>query len=200
MFKKVRIFVLLIFTIHGCLAMEDAAKNQALRRAVREGNISTVENLLKEGVNVNSQDKRGRTPMHIAAKYGRAEVARILIKYKPFLHQPDKKGTGPLHVAASHGRDDVIRVLAAAHVWLDTQDNDGDTALHRALYKDNIHLALILIDLGANLETLNNNSRGPLDVASTDALAAIQNHVAKKMREQEARPVLEAWGYHSSRR
>ena len=42
-----------------------------LTQAVKEKDLETIELLIKKGVDVNSKDKSGYTPLHWAAEYSR---------------------------------------------------------------------------------------------------------------------------------
>ena len=72
-------------------------------------------------------------PLHIASRYERAGVARMLLEYGADMNAQDKKCITPLHVASMHG------ILAIAHVLVehganaDAEDNKGRTPFQVAL-------------------------------------------------------------------
>lgn len=51
-------------------------EERKLRIAVGLNNVATVERLLKEGVDPKVTDIKERSPLHIAASKGYAEIAR----------------------------------------------------------------------------------------------------------------------------
>jgi FOG: Ankyrin repeat len=51
-----------------------------LQRAIEQGDIKAVKFLLDTGkVNINSQDCRGNTPLHYAARSNQPEIAKLLL-------------------------------------------------------------------------------------------------------------------------
>lgn len=57
------------------------------------GDVKGVEDLLNEGIDVNSIDLDGRTALHIAACEGHAEVARLLLTRKANIDARDRWGS-----------------------------------------------------------------------------------------------------------
>jgi Ankyrin repeat len=52
-----------------------------------------VEELLKDGVDVNSIDLDGRTAMHIAACEGHLEVVKLLLRWRANVNARDRWGS-----------------------------------------------------------------------------------------------------------
>lgn len=52
-----------------------------------------MEELLKEGVDVNSIDLDGRTAMHVAACEGHLEVAKLLLRWRANVNARDRWGS-----------------------------------------------------------------------------------------------------------
>ena len=59
-----------------------------LHHAAAQGNLDEVEVLTHPGV-VNLPDKKGRTPLHHAAKGGNVAVAKYLLKHGALLDMSD---------------------------------------------------------------------------------------------------------------
>jgi ankyrin repeat protein len=57
------------------------------------GDVKGVEDLLNEGIDVNSIDLDGRTALHIAACEGHVEVAKLLLSRKANLDARDRWGS-----------------------------------------------------------------------------------------------------------
>lgn len=60
-----------------------------LALATQNGHISTVKYLFEHGVDVNSSDQRGRTPLMEAAFWGYAQILYILLQQGVDRHRKD---------------------------------------------------------------------------------------------------------------
>ena len=61
-------------------ALAMPVQSAPIHDAVRDGDTAKLEQLLSEGVNVNTKDALVGTPLHMAAMTGRADAARILLE------------------------------------------------------------------------------------------------------------------------
>ncbi|GAB1200473.1 hypothetical protein APSETT444_009846 [Aspergillus pseudonomiae] len=78
--------------------------------------------LLQRGVNVNVQDSRGQTPLHIAAQCGHLGVVRLLLATEHIdVNARDHHGSTPLHVASEKGHVEVVQLLVAHGARLDAR-------------------------------------------------------------------------------
>ena len=59
-----------------------------------------MKNLLKEGIDINSRNKLGITPLYTAVFHKRVQLVSYLIKRKADVNVADHEGLAPLHVAA----------------------------------------------------------------------------------------------------
>lgn len=74
-----------------------------------------VTYLLNAGADVNSTDKDGKTPLHMAAGSNQVEIVRLLILAGADINKPDKFIMDtPLHIASSRGNYKVVKQLLAA--------------------------------------------------------------------------------------
>ncbi|KAI1421122.1 ankyrin repeat and SOCS box protein 7 [Xylaria sp. FL1777] len=77
---------------------------EALRVASACGASSTVQLLVRRGVDVNSKDGNGRTCLHHALSYGHMEVAGFLVSKGAGLIIEDKIGSTPIDLAVRGGQ------------------------------------------------------------------------------------------------
>ena len=66
----------------------------------------------------------------------------------------------------------VLEELAKEHVWVHAADGEGKTALHRALARNHIEIAKILIERGADVTLINRRDRLPLLISAYDKRCA----------------------------
>ncbi|XVE80830.1 hypothetical protein DITRI_Ditri15bG0011800 [Diplodiscus trichospermus] len=77
------------------------------------GDVKGVEDLLNEGIDVNSIDLDGRTALHIAACEGHAEVVRLLLSRKANIDARDRWGSTAAADAKYYGNIEIYNVLKA---------------------------------------------------------------------------------------
>ncbi|MGA9669286.1 MAG: ankyrin repeat domain-containing protein [Terracidiphilus sp.] len=105
-----------------------------IHAAARDGDLKTVESLLKEHPDlVSSKDEKyGQTPLHIAAFSDHADVAKLLIADKADVNAKANNGSTPLHLAAAKGNKDMVELLLASGADVNAVDHDGWSPLHSA--------------------------------------------------------------------
>jgi hypothetical protein len=63
----------------------------------------SLKELLASGININTNDKHGRSALHVTAMLGQTEVARYLLSKGADVNAKDRLGRSPLMVSASLG-------------------------------------------------------------------------------------------------
>ena len=107
-----------------CAGSENAFGNTALHAAVRSGSADVVKLLLERGADINKQNHRGSSALHIAcflASNGKDDDAGedLYLKIGEILLSNDKlqidlrdvNGYTPLHIAAQRGCDEMVKLL-----------------------------------------------------------------------------------------
>ena len=108
----------------------------ALHQAAQGGHLKVVKELIKNGANVDAQNKYGGTALHTAAWNGHLEVVQELVRRHPDLvHTRDKRNMTPLHSASC-----------------------GHTVIH-------VEMAKELLRHGADVTAVNVDNQTPLDIA-----------------------------------
>ncbi|KAH9726730.1 hypothetical protein KPL70_008391 [Citrus sinensis] len=77
------------------------------------GDVKGVEDLLNEGIDVNSIDLDGRTALHIAACEGHVEVVKLLLSKKANIDARDRWGSTAAADAKYYGNVEVYNILKA---------------------------------------------------------------------------------------
>jgi hypothetical protein len=113
------------------LAAGSAVPDHALGLAARGGLDRFIKVLLERGVSPDAGNSWGYTPLHHAAKYGKASTIELLLASgaKPSVNASND-GFTPLHLAVIDRRLEAVELLIAAQADLAAVDDDGRTPLH----------------------------------------------------------------------
>ena len=103
----------------------DARKEQPLYYAVKQGSMSMIIELLKNGaLNVWSDDQ-GRNIIHVAIDENQFSVARALaLRFNDLLNQSDRLGRYPLHYAARRCSEHLVQTFLSIGAKADVQDRE----------------------------------------------------------------------------
>lgn len=117
--------------------------------ATKANHKAIVEMLVEAGVDINWQDKTGETALHIAARFGHDECARVLLKgtaeQKADLELAEKSfAWTPLHIAAVDGHLSVAQLLVDAGADVNKLDSSGWTAKEHAALRGHLPIARLL--------------------------------------------------------
>jgi ankyrin repeat protein len=118
----------------------------------REPNLNLISDLITLGANLDwkNENDSNRTPLYVAAYWGKVEIARMLIDAGADVDVKDNNDDTSLHVAIKYGRVEVVRILIDAGANLNVQNNQGETPVHYAAMNGNPGIARMLIDAGAD--------------------------------------------------
>ncbi len=105
--------------------------SQAMLQAAREGDLKSLEQLLKRGCDPNVETF-GRTPLLSAAAFGYATLVDRLLAAGAEVDRAGQFGRTALHEAASSGSCTVVRALLEAGASPTCPDDVGLTPLHLA--------------------------------------------------------------------
>ncbi len=144
--------------------------------AAAYGNIAMMRSLIDEqgaAKDINTQDKWGRTPLHMAAYMGYADAIPILASAGACVNTPDHNGVTPVFVAAQTGDEAVIIALkAAGATTIDTPNKNGITPVLIASGKGHANVITVLKNLGATtFDTPNAHGTTPILYAALSSHA-----------------------------
>lgn len=192
--------VCIVSTIGICQSSENS--NAELKGAAdlhsmsRHGELEILEKIIAKGVDVNTQDDDGKTPLHLALDI---ETADLLIAAGANPDILDNNGNSILHYAAYRGATDILENWAQDTILLEHKNNAGRTALmsairanqkesvkvllqagaifnardsfglfplHYATKKDSPEIVKLLVEAGANIDCTDNDNSTPLHYAA----------------------------------
>lgn len=166
-----------------------------LHQALIDINEDKVRLLVKEGADVNTLDKNGKTALHLASSIGRYSLVEFLVEAGADVHVKDNKHKTALVYAIEKNHIKVIVYLsnkanepvlkakedtifsAAKNAKMeevayylsqndiDAVNEDGKTALHIACEAGQFEIAAFLLNHGANIKLLDHDGRSAVNYA-----------------------------------
>jgi glycerophosphodiester phosphodiesterase len=139
------------------LRQDSPRSSAALLLATKADFVEIVRILVQAGVDINQADDQGETALHVAARFGHDECARILLAGSA-THQcstelPEKTyGWTPLLIAAVDGNLGVVELLIEAGADLYRQDSSGWNAKEHASLRGHISIAMRLAEVTAQTD------------------------------------------------
>eukprot|EP00930_Biecheleria_cincta_P094929 TRINITY_DN8666_c0_g1_i1.p1 TRINITY_DN8666_c0_g1~~TRINITY_DN8666_c0_g1_i1.p1 ORF type:complete len:772 (+),score=124.53 TRINITY_DN8666_c0_g1_i1:220-2535(+) len=133
------------------------------------GAIGSLKEFISDGRNLSVRDARGRTPLHVAAEVGKAEVVSFLLESNMCLEDGTYDGMLPLHFAAAGGHAAACHMLLEYRASVDVVQQHGDTPLHLAAEAASSSVASMLLDFRASLTEPNDAGLGALHRAAARA-------------------------------
>ena len=85
-----------------------------LIKAVKDGNLEKVKDLIEKKTDVNCKDKYSQTPLMWAAAVGNADIVRYLIDHGANISHKDKNNENALTIAENFEHDEIINILKTA--------------------------------------------------------------------------------------
>lgn len=124
---------------------------------------------------VNAYSHDGWTPLHLAAFFGRPDIAHIVLANGAdvLARSKNEMENTPLHAAVAGKRSDIAAVLLAHGAEANSRQHGGWTPLHAAAQNDDYELARLLISFGADVKARADNQQTAHDLALTKGHASI---------------------------
>ena len=156
----------------------------SLLEAAIKGDTASVKGLLDKGVNPNTKDDDGRTPLTEAASYGHTEIVKLLISKGGNLWAKKKDGQTPMSLAGSHaevvqlikhnmdlldaarnGDNKAVQTLLDNGAYVNVRDAEGRTPLTEAAWENRVDTVKLLLDKGADPNVKKDDGTSPLSIA-----------------------------------
>lgn len=147
------------------LPTKDEVLYQPIHWAASRGNVHVIEYLLEQGVNIESPDGTGVTPLIVSAQFYQPLTMSWLIHKGGNPHACDKMGDSALHWASYKGDFDCFIVLLRLGLDATTLDSYKQNALHLAVLGHNLTLIDKCLELGCGINTKDQAGNTPMNLA-----------------------------------
>ena len=126
-----------------------------------------IPKLIADGADIEATDRAGRTPLHLAAQYGRnADLVKALLAAGADPEACDENRQTPLHRAAAFSDNaDVSKALLEAGAARNARDTRKRTPLHLAAREGRFAGVTALLAAGADIEARDEDGATPLHLA-----------------------------------
>lgn len=137
-----------------------------LMKATFEGDTATVENLIREGAEVNEANKHKSTALTLAAEFGKTDVAKLLLAEGAEINVQDNDGDSPLLLAIMRDHRDIVDLLMEKGASFEVKNKKGQNPLYFASLNGNVKLVKKLIDSGVDSNSRDAHNSTPLTLAA----------------------------------
>ena len=139
----------------------------ALMQAAEKGKVAVVRKLLRQGVDVNTRNRHGRTALFHAATYGQKKVVQVLLAHGADVNIPEEEGQilagrTPLMAATGHGHAAIVQALLDKGARVEAKDGYGGTALRSAAAGGHVTVVRMLLSKGADVNSKDRWGKTPL--------------------------------------
>ncbi|MCP4696239.1 MAG: PQQ-binding-like beta-propeller repeat protein [Gammaproteobacteria bacterium] len=157
---------------------ERAEKNDMLAvgvliEAAAAGDLTTVKEQLAQGLEVDSADKNGITPLLAASLRGRETMVAYLLKKGATVDQASKKGVTPLSMATFSGSLEVVRRLLDHGAAVKPPKAEGVDSLLMAVMNNRLSILNLFLERGADGQRYYPNGQSLLMVAAKHSETAL---------------------------
>lgn len=156
-----RILPIILFSlavITGCSTIHSSA---------RSGDRDAVQGFLKDGVDINSKNEAGNTPLIIASGYGHTSIVEYLLSKGADVNIKGQNGYTALMFAADQNHDAIVSILIKAGARIEETSTDvmGNTALGISVLGSADKSFKLLLDNGAKIDYINRKNLSIADLA-----------------------------------
>jgi ankyrin repeat protein len=155
------------------IRLSAAAADAEIVSAVKSGDRTTVQRLVKQHADVNASEPDGTTALHWAVRSDDVETVRLLLRGGANAKAANRYGVTPLSLAAVNGDAAVIALLLDRGADPNTASEDGETVLMTAARTGKVDVVRALLIRGAKP-----NAKENFQGETALMWAAAENHVA----------------------
>lgn len=154
------------------------ALNYELYKMEREERLRVVEVLIDLGTAVGGADDDGDQPVHLAVTSSNMDAVSKLCQHGADINSRNKAGWTPLHFLArtwySHSYGALDKAVDELGADVKIGNNVGEVPLHEAARQFAVGNCFNLVDLGSDVDSVDNAGRTPLMVACVGSSERLQ--------------------------
>ena len=165
-----------------------AKAEDSIFAAIRLNNILALNDHISSGIDLNTINEDGSTPLHRAVEGDtntereteNLEIIELLIDKGADVNGKDDNDDTPLHLSTNRN---ISELLIAQGADVNAKDCFGGTPLHSIIFNEDKDLVALLITNGADLNSMNEDGQTPLDYLSSEELEGVTAEIAILLRK-----------------
>ena len=148
---KILVFLLAFGSMSACeekpidFPKQEMMQDTQIINLVKKNDIAAVKSALDSGVNVNTQDKRGRSLLLLATIDKQPEMAKLLVSYKADVNLQDGQQDSPFLYAGASGQTELVRLFLENGARFDIFNRYNGTALIPACERGHLETVKVLV-------------------------------------------------------
>lgn len=146
-----------------CSSWVQADTYDDVLKAVKTGDVASLTELLRRGVDADTTDLEGNTLLMIATREGHEPVVDVLLAQRPKVNARNSAGDSALRFAAIGGKTAIVKKLVTAGARINTPDW---TPLIYACFGGHVEIVRYLIQMKADVNAASDNGTTALMVAA----------------------------------
>jgi hypothetical protein len=135
-------------------------------RAVSEGDVEDVRELIARGAGVNEREEDKTTALHIAVENASIEKVRLLLEFGANVNARDEEKRTPLLMIGGGATRELVALLVEGGAKVNVTAEDGTTPLLAAADNSPAEVVQFLIDEGAEIDVRDEDGDTPLMIAA----------------------------------
>ncbi|WP_185289040.1 ankyrin repeat domain-containing protein [Chryseobacterium lactis] len=148
---KILVFLLAFGSLSACeekpidFPKQEMMQDTHIINLAKKNDIAAVKSALDSGVNVNTQDKRGRSLLLLATIDKQPEMAKLLVSYKADVNLQDDQQDSPFLYAGASGQTELVRLFLENGARFDIFNRYNGTALIPACERGHLETVKVLV-------------------------------------------------------
>ena len=139
---------------------DDTTGDNALIKAIQNGDQDAANMLLDKGINARTANKNGQTALHISSNVGFYDISKRLLDLGLNPNTRDNAGNTPLMYAAASPNPYLTELLIEKGARIEDKNKKGETSLAIAALIGNTKTVESLAKKGADIRTTDNDGNG----------------------------------------
>ena len=128
----------------------------------KTNNTKIIDILISNGLNLDSVDIRGQTPLMNASKRGNTKIVEYLMSLGANVRAEDNKQNTALHLSCTHSHEECgIKILQKCNTLVSATNNELKTPLHISAGNGLVKLTQELLLSGASVNALDSDGMTP---------------------------------------